>query len=80
MFIALLLPTIVRPDLTSSELDVVLRKLDQLESTQKRQLQQMQWELDKVTQELTSARAEINFIKSSAVQSKNLFSQSFPIN
>ena len=72
-----LLPSFARPESTSIDLDEVLRKLEQLESTQKRQMQQMQWELDKVNQELNSTRAELNLMKSSAVQSKNLSMQSF---
>ena len=60
---------------TSGELDKVLRKLEQLESTQKRQMQRMQLELDKVHRKLNSTQVKLDLMTRSAVQSKKLFSQ-----
>ena len=80
MFITLaLFPTIARPESTSGGLDGVLRKLEQLESTQTRQMQQMQLQLDDMSQRLISTEAELNLIKSSVVQSKALLFKSFHI-
>ena len=63
----------------SGRLDGVLRKLEQLESTQKRQMQQMQLQLDDMSQRLISTQAELNLIKSFLVQSKALLFKSFHI-
>ena len=64
---------------TSGEPDEVLRKLEQLDSTQKRQMQQMQLELDKVHRKLNSTQVKLDLMTRSAVQSKKLFSQSSSI-
>ena len=73
-----LLPSFARPESTSIDLDEVLRNLEQLETSQKRQVQQMQngnW--IKCIGKLNSARAELNLMKRPAVQSKNVSLQSF---
>ena len=64
---------------TFGDLDEVLRKLEQLESTQKHQMQQMQLQLDDISQRLISTQAELNLVKSSVVQSKALLFKSFHI-
>ena len=61
-------PTIALCD----DLDIILRKLEQLEYTQKHEMRQMRKELDNLNQELTSTRAELDLMKHSAVQSSNL--------
>ena len=55
------------------EFDIIVRKLEQLEKTQKHEMRQMRRELDNLNQELTSTRAKLDLMKHSAVQSKNLF-------
>ena len=74
-----LFPTIARPESTSNELDEVLRKLEELKSTQTRQMQQMQLQPDDMSQRMTSTEAELNLIKSSVVQGKALLFKSFHI-